>query len=142
MELEKVKSFYDKYFEILKLEIEMLGCKPTELRHLIGRLGEFHCAIKTNGSLAHTPNEHGFDVISESGKKISVKTTAQKTGFISINKKTMDLFDEIMVLQLVDLELNILFYGPMNEVESLCRVWKGDLGKYELDLSKLKNLVK
>jgi hypothetical protein len=139
IEKEKIKSFYDKYFEILKLEVQELGCKSTELRHLIGRLGEFHCALNTNGNLAHTPNQHGFDVISENGKKISVKTTAQKSGFVSINKKTMDLFDEIMVLQLVDLELNQLYYGTMKEIEPLCRIWKGNPDKYELDLSKLKN---
>jgi len=141
IEQEKIKSFYDKYFEILKLEIKELGCKPTELRHLIGRLGEFHCAMLTNGELAHTPNQHGFDVISENGKKISVKSTAQKSGFVSINKKTINLFDEIMVLQLVDLEFHLLFHGTMKEVEPLCRSWKGNLDKYELDLGKLKYYI-
>ncbi|WP_282068782.1 DUF6998 domain-containing protein [Olleya namhaensis] len=138
IEKENIESFYNKYFEILKLEIKELGCKPTELRHLIGRLGEFYCVIKTNGKLAHTPNQHGFDVIAENGKKISVKTTTQKSGFVLINKKTMALFDELMVLQLVDLEFKELYYGTMKEIEPLCRVWKGNLDKYELDLSKLK----
>jgi len=136
----KIKSFYDKYFEILKLETQELKCKPTELRHLIGRLGEFYCAIKTKGKLAHTPNQHGFDVISEKGKKISVKTTAQKSGFVSINKKTMNLFDEIMIIQLVDLELKMLHHGPMTDIEHLCRTWKGEPNKFELDLSKLQNI--
>ena len=136
----KLKSFYDKYLEILKLETQELNCKPTELRHLIGRLGEFYCAIKTNGKLASTPNQHGFDVISKKGKKISVKTTAQKSGFVSINKKTMNLFDEIMIIQLIDLELKILYHGPMIDIENLCRTWKGEPNKCELDLNKLKKL--
>ena len=132
---EKIRSFYDKYFEILKLETQVLECKTTELRHLIGRLGEFYCALETDGILARTPNQHGFDVISKGGEKISVKTTAQTSGFVTINKNTMDLFDEVMVLQLVDLEIHQLFYGPMNEIKPLCREWKGN---YELDISKLK----
>jgi hypothetical protein len=46
IEKEKLKYFYNKYYEILKLEIQELGCKPTELRHLIGRLGEFIVQLK------------------------------------------------------------------------------------------------
>ena len=134
-ETERIKKIYNKYFEILKFEIQELGCKTTELRHLIGRLGEFYCAIKTKGSLSYTPNQHGFDVISKEGKRISVKTTAQKTGFITINKKTIHLFDEIMILQMVDLEFEQLYYGSISAIEPLCRVWKEN---YELDISKLK----
>ncbi|MCC1483258.1 hypothetical protein [Winogradskyella immobilis] len=69
-----------------------------------------------------------------------MKTTAQKSGFVSINKKTMELFDELMVLQLIDLEFHQLYYRTMKEIEPLCRVWKGNLNKYELDLSKLKTM--
>ena len=139
MKKEGLQSIFNKYNEILKFEMRELGCKPTELRHLIGRLGEFYCAIHTNGELARVPNQHGFDVVSETGRKISVKTTAQKAGFISINKKTMDQFEDLMVLQLIDLELSILFHGPMNKIESSCRTWSGDTNKYELDISKIKN---
>ena len=60
---------YEKYMDIIKLEVEQFGCKPTEVRHLIGRLGEFFCALQVNGKLAHEANQHGFDVISESGSK-------------------------------------------------------------------------
>lgn len=141
-EKEKIESFYNKYYEILKLEILELGCKPTELRHLIGRLGEFYCVINTNGKLAHTPNQHGFDVIAENGKKISVKTTAQKFGFVSINKNTTEMFDKLMVLQFEDLEFNQLYYGDMKDILPLCRVWKGNPNKFELDLTKLKNMFK
>ena len=138
MNKNQLNEIFEKYFEVLKYEMEVLNCKPTELRHLIGRLGEFHCAIKTEGQLAHTPNQHGFDVISKEGKKISVKTTAQKTGFISLNKKTLNLFDELMVIQLVGLDLVVICHDKIKEIEPLCRTWKGDLNKYELDLSKIK----
>ncbi|RXJ85295.1 hypothetical protein CRU87_10775, partial [Aliarcobacter trophiarum LMG 25534] len=47
-----LEQLYNKYLEILNFEIKYFNHKPTELRHLIGRLGEFYCAIKTNGTLA------------------------------------------------------------------------------------------
>ena len=30
---------------MLRFEMNILGCKATELRHLIGRLGEFLCPL-------------------------------------------------------------------------------------------------
>src|SRR3546814_11525292 len=56
------------------------GVKPTEVRHLIGRLGEFHCALQVGGNLAHMANQHGFDVVCSNDRRISVKTTAQVSG--------------------------------------------------------------
>ena len=41
MNNEQLKIMYEKYMDIVKLEVEQFGCKPTEVRHLIGRLGEF-----------------------------------------------------------------------------------------------------
>ena len=52
----KLEQLYTKYLEVLKLEIEYFNHKPTELRHLIGRLGEIFCAIQTKGSLAQEVN--------------------------------------------------------------------------------------
>ena len=95
----QIQTLYEEYMEILKLEVSEFGCKPTETRHLIGRLGEFKCALHTNGELARKANQHGFDVVSSTGKRISVKTTAQKSGFVSINKNTLDKVDELMMIQ-------------------------------------------
>lgn len=60
---EQIRILYDKYLELIKLEVEIFGVKPTEVRHLIGRLGEFYCALQVGGTLAYTPNQHGFDVV-------------------------------------------------------------------------------
>ena len=49
---EKIKLLYNKYLELIKLEVEVFGVKPTELRHLVGRLAEFYCALQVEGSLA------------------------------------------------------------------------------------------
>jgi|SRR5690625_3576931 len=129
----QIKKIFEDYLEMLRFEIHVLGCKATELRHLIGRLGELFCVLHTNGVLARVTNQHGYDVISN-GRRISVKTTAQKSGFISINKNTFDQFDDIFVVQYTDDDFQILFYRPKEEIPTK-RLY-GD--RYEVDISSLK----
>ena len=132
---DQVKILLKKYFDILELEVREFECKPTEVRHLIGRIGEFICAIHVNGELARVPNQHGFDVIDPNGKRISVKTTAQKTGFISLNKNTIDLFDSIMVIQLIDLKPEIIYFDSVENLKKLkLRTWSGNPNKFEFDI--------
>ena len=126
-------QLFEEYIDILKFEMNVLGCKATELRHLIGRLGEFFCAIYTKGKLAHVTNQHGFDVISN-GRRISVKTTAQKSGFISLNIRTLDQFDDIFIVQFLNNEFHLLFYASKDQLPK-GRIYKQRL---EVDLSSLK----
>ena len=128
---------YEKYMDIVKLEVEQFGCKPTEVRHLIGRLGEFFCALQVNGKLAREVNQHGFDVISESGRRISVKTTAQKSGFITINPNTASKVDDLMLIQYFDSKLEVIFHGSIQKAIDVSRTWEG---KFEFDISKAKKL--
>jgi len=133
---KQIQKLYEEYMEILELEVNIFGIKPTEVRHLIGRIGEFKCALITNGVLAHEVNQHGFDVISN-GKKISVKTTAQDSGFISINKNTVNKVDDLMVIQYSKNEFKIIYYGEIEMATSQARIFNN---KYELDISKAKKL--
>lgn len=130
----QIVKLYEDYNEILKYEMSLLGCKPTELRHLIGRIGEFLCAIVTMGSLSKQTNQHGFDVISN-GKKISVKTTAQSTGFITLNQNTFDAFDEIFVVQYSNDDFNTIYYGPKEPIQNIARKYEN---KYEVDINRIK----
>ncbi len=140
MTLEQIKHLYDEYLNLIQLETIEFGVKPTEVRHLIGRLGEFYCAIKVNGQLAHEPNQHGFDVISADGERISVKTTAQTTGFVTISPSTLDKVDKLMVLQYASGELVELYYGDIEAAVQVSRIYDYS-GKYELDISKAKRLA-
>ena len=106
---DRIQQLYDKYLELVRLEIVEFGVKPTEVRHLIGRLGEFHCALQVGGTLAYLANQHGFDVVCRNGRRISVKTTAQTTGFVPIGKATIDKVDDLMIIQYRDGELSILY---------------------------------
>lgn len=137
-----------QYEAILTMELHLVGAAATELRHLIGRLGEFKCALAVGGALAPTTNERGYDVIGADGRKISVKTTAQRSGFIGIRASTSILADDIMVIQYQDGTFTTILHRPMAEVIPHCRVWKGK-GKsktddkplsYEIDISTIRRL--
>jgi hypothetical protein len=135
---EQIQSLYEEYMALLELEVNVFGFKPTETRHLIGRVGEFKCALLTNGTLSHEVNQSGFDVISSDGRKISVKTTAQNLGFISINKNTIDKVDELMILQYKKGNLEVIYHGDIHEAIKDARQFQG---RYELDLFKVKKLM-
>ncbi|WP_409955913.1 DUF6998 domain-containing protein [Acidovorax sp.] len=113
---------------------------PTEARHLIGRLGEFHCALQVGGTLAHTPNQHGFDVICSKGRRISVKTTAQASGFVAIGKTTASLADDLMVVQYLKGQVTTVFYGPMSAAVEVARHYK-PTNNFEFDLSRARKLA-
>ena len=138
---ERIVALRDQYLNLIRLEVEEFGVKPTEVRHLIGRLGEFECAIIVGGTLAHRANQHGFDVISKDGRKISVKATAQKTGFVAISEKTLHYADDLMLLQYVNGSLVTIYYGCIKNAVSVARIYDG-VGKYELDISKARTLAR
>jgi hypothetical protein len=135
----QLEHLYTEYMEALTLEITAFGCQPTETRHLIGRLGELYCARLTRGQLARRVNQAGFDVVAESGRRISVKTTAQERqqGFVTINRRTADLADDLMVLCYADGAFEILYHGDMARATSTARVYED---RFELDLRKAARL--
>ena len=137
---EQIQILFDKYFDLVRLEIELFGVRPTEVRHLIGRLGEFYCALQVNGTLAHLPNQHGFDVVCSNGRRISVKTTAQVTGFVPIGKSTIDKVDDLMVVQYRDGQLSTIYFGPVAKAVEVCRYYDYS-GKHELDIAKARKLM-
>ena len=65
------------------------GVPSAELRHLSGRIGELYAALITNGQMATSINQEGYDVVSSNGERVSVKTTtiAGSSGHISFNPK-------------------------------------------------------
>jgi hypothetical protein len=136
MTSDELKVLYQKYLDILELEVNQFGCKTTEVRHLIGRIGEFYCALNVNGTLAQVPNQHGFDVIDKDGYRISVKTTAQKSGFVSLNKNTLDRFDKLMVIQIINLIPEIIYFDNIKNLKLLkIRVYGQ---KLEFDINRAK----
>lgn len=136
LSINQLQNLFEKYNEILKYELTVLDCKPTELRHLIGRSGEIWSALQTGGVLARETNQHGFDVL-KNGNRISVKTTAQSSGFVAININTFDQFDELHVIQYINDDFSTVYFGPKEPIKAISRIYSN---KYEVDLSKLKSL--
>jgi hypothetical protein len=136
---ERIKHLYEKYLELVRLEIDEFGVKPTEVRHLIGRLGEFHCALQVGGTLSHLANQHGFDVVCSKGRRISVKTTAQRYGFVSIAKSTIEQVDDLMMIQYRAGVLEIVYYGPVKLAVEAARYYEPS-GKHELNIATARKL--
>ena len=136
----RIQHLYDRYLELVRLEIDEFGVKPTEVRHLIGRLGEFYCALQVNGTLAHLANQHGFDVVCSKGRRISVKTTAQITGFVALGKSTLNQVDDLMLIQYLNGQLSTVYYGPVAPAVAVCRYYDYS-GKHELDIAKARKLM-
>lgn len=135
---EQLDRLYEEYMGILDLEVGAFGCKPTETRHLIGRLGEFYCARLTVGQLAQRVNQEGFDVVGADGRRISVKTTAQKTGFVSLNANTLDRAEDLMILRYSDGAFDVVYHGEIGPAVEAARPWEG---RFELDLSKARRIA-
>ena len=134
---DQIKHLYEEYIRVLRFELQVLSCQPTELRHLIGRIGELYCAMVTDGHLARETNQHGFDVVSK-GRRISVKTTAQQSnGFIKFNKNTFEKFDDVFIVQYRDDDFHVLYYGLKTPIEEIARIYQDT---YEVDLGKLRQL--
>ena len=113
---------------------------PTELRHLSGRIGELYSALITNGQMATEVNQKGYDVVSSTGERISVKTTAQmgSAGAISFNPSTLDKVDRIMILRIntEEMQIETLLNEDVSEAKRLMTKQNAS-GKVSIALSKL-----
>lgn len=74
------------------------GVSPGELNHLTGRIGELYAAMITRGQMALDTNQRGYDVVSASNERISVKTVTTSS-HVSFNPNTFHYVDRIMVLR-------------------------------------------
>jgi hypothetical protein len=115
------------------------GVPATELRHLCGRIGELYAALITNGQMAVTVNQQGYDVVSAQGERISVKTTAMmgSSGHVSFNPNSLSQVDRIIVLRVntEEMQVETLLDAPVAEALALMAP-EGE-GKRVLSLSRL-----
>ncbi|MFC3092974.1 hypothetical protein DRW07_01985 [Alteromonas sediminis] len=99
------------------------GVPITELTHLSGRIGELYAALLTNGQMAVDVNQKGYDVVSASGERISVKTTgrAGSSGQVSFNSRTLNEVDRIMIfkINIEEMQIETLFDGTTEEAREL-----------------------
>jgi hypothetical protein len=135
----RLKQLRDRYLELVRLEVEEFGVKATEVRHLVGRLAEFHCALAIGGQLTHQANQPGFDVLAASGRTISVKGTAQRSGFVPISKRTIHKADDLMIIQYSAGQLTPLYYGCIRRA---CAIARYDIPtqKYEVSIARARKL--
>lgn len=115
------------------------GVPPTELRHLCGRIGELYAAMITNGQMATSVNQHGYDVVSAHGERISVKTTAtmEDKSHVSFNPRTLDQVDRVMILRVNTEEMQVEILLDASVEETLALTSPEAQGKRSLPLRRL-----
>lgn len=115
------------------------GVPATELRHLCGRIGELFVAVITNGRMATEVNQKGYDVVSCTNERISVKTTATvgSASHVMFNVKTLSEVDRVFILRVntEEREIEILLDAPREKAEEL--MGPEVSGKRSIRLSKL-----
>ncbi|EPV8633992.1 MULTISPECIES: DUF6998 domain-containing protein [Enterobacterales] len=121
-----------KSLEWLQQELSW-GVSAQELSHLTGRIGELYTAMYTYGQMALENNQHGYDVISSEGERISVKTITT-SNHVSFTKSTLSYVDRIVILEIntTDLEINILVDSKKEELLPLLRDTNGKKLLYPL----------
>ena len=125
------------------LERELSWDVPaTELRHLTGRIGELYAALITNGRMATEVNQAGYDVVSSSGERISVKTTGRMHtgGHISFNTNTLELVDRIIILRINTDEMQVETLLDMPVEQARLLMSDAATGKSCITMSKLINI--
>ena len=117
------------------------GVAMAEQRHLVGRIGELYAALMTSGQMAPETNQAGYDVVSSSGERISVKTTTQSGpgGHMSFNSNTLDQVDRVMVffLNTEEMQIDTLLNASIADAKELFSAVSNQ-GKFNLSLSKLR----
>ena len=115
------------------------GVPAAELRHLNGRIGELYVALIANGQMATEVNQKGYDVISQDGERISVKTTTMDvgTGHIPFNPNTLGEVDRVFILRINtdEMQIEILMDSPVGEAKNLMSRETAQ-GKRNIPLSK------
>lgn len=107
------------------------GVSPGDLNHLTGRIGELYAAMITRGQMALDTNQRGYDVVSASNERISVKTITSST-HVDFNLNTFHDVDRVMVLRVnVDDDRGVsveeLLNEPVGDARQLMRAQGGKL---------------
>jgi hypothetical protein len=114
------------------------GVSATELRHLCGRIGELYAALIANGQMALHVNQKGYDVVSGSGERISVKTTAiVGAGHVNFNSNTLNEVDRVIVLRINTDEMQVETLLNATVSDAILLMTGDTAGKRTLSLSRI-----
>jgi len=97
------------------------GVAPAELNHLTGRIGELYAAMITRGQMALETDQRGYDIVSASNERTSVKTVTTSS-HVSFKASTFHLVDRVMILRLnIDEESGISVEELLDETAEAAR---------------------
>lgn len=113
------------------------GVPEQELRHLSGRIGELYAAVITNGQMALAVNQRGYDVVSFTGERISVKTLTSSK-HVSLNANTLTDVDRLIVLRINTEEMQVETLLDTTIADALTYATDANpTGRFTISLSRL-----
>lgn len=113
------------------------GVSPASLTGLCGRIGELYACVLTNGQMAASTNQRGYDVVTAAGERVSIKTTTRRPPCsVPFTTNTLSLVDRIMVLRIntEEMQVEVLLDGPINVLRPGMRA--GGQGKLRLNVPR------
>lgn len=117
------------------------GVPEQELRHLSGRIGELYAAVITNGQMALAVNQRGYDVVSFTGERISVKTITS-SNHVSLNANTLTDVDRLIVLRINTEEMQVETLLDTTIADALKYASDANpTGRFTISLSRLQKKV-
>lgn len=137
---ERLQHLHDRYLELIRVEMDEFGTRATDLRHLISRLGELHAALQRGGDLVPALEPPGFQVLDPQGRRISVKTTTQLNGFVSISSSAIEHSHDLMIVHYQNGRLVTIYHGPVENAKAAARFYAPSKS-YELDIATAQKLA-
>lgn len=137
---ERLQHLHDRYLELIRVEMDEFGTRATDLRHLISRLGELHAALQRGGDLVPALEPPGFQVLDPQGRRISVKTTTQLNGFISMARAGVEQSDDLMIMHYDNGRLDTIYHGPVEIAKAAARFYAPSKS-YELEIATARKLA-
>lgn len=118
------------------------GVPEQELRHLSGRIGELYAAVISNGQMAMSVNQRGYDVVSSTGERISVKTVTSSK-YVTLNENTLNHVDRLMIFRIntEEMQVETLFDAPIAEAINYASK-TAEQTKYTISVNCLQNKEK
>jgi hypothetical protein len=118
------------------------GVPEQELRHLSGRIGELYAAVISNGQMAMQVNQRGYDVVSATGERISVKTVTSSK-HVTLNENTLNQVDRVIILRIntEEMQVETIIDAPVSEALKYASK-TSESSKYTISVNCLQNTGK
>jgi len=110
------------YHQVLT-DVLLHGGTLAEETGIVSKLAELHVAVAIGGTMAATVNQRGYDVLSPTGQRISVKCRTRLNGYFYFNPRTFEEVDRVILVRVAadqagKVTATILFDGSSEQARA------------------------